>query len=334
MINKIIPHGAVDCTNHPLGRWFNQYDYKSDTALTISAKATGLPFGCSIPNGDVQVPQWMVDAVVSDCIADMNGISANIYEDLGQAAEPFRLYVGTYRAIILLYLSARAGKWNYVRQWFSQNVGTDIPRAIGNGWLMYFYGIKPLISTLDTLVEQSKPRDCYYVSRARRRISVPSKDYTTAGGWVRGVSTVDVSAQCQLMATVSIDADTSYYRKLGITGHPSDALVTAWALTPWSFVVDWILPVEQFLRSLVWMPTLKYEGGFVGRRHYGGGTLSDPWPWSGSFPYQGAIPKVTHQVRFYQRKTYPYRVPTVGLNMRFMLNSNQIKSAAALLVTR
>lgn len=334
MINKLVPGGAVECDNRHGVNSASRYYYKSESSVGVSVISNvSLPFGCSIANGQVSVPLYLQDEAIAAAIQEMNGISTNIYEDLGQAAEPMKLYVGTYRTIILLYLSARAGRWKYVRQ-VLRKLGSDVPRSIGNGWLMYFYGVRPLMSTLETLVEENKPRNRSYVVRQRRGISCPMLDYVTHGDGVVSSASADVSVQCQLMADIEISADMSYYYRLGITGNPSDALVTAWALAPWSFVVDWILPVEQFLLSLTWVPGVKYQGGFVGRRHRGDATYYDDHPWSGPRPYVGTLPSHRHMVRFYQRVYYPYSVPQVGLNMRFRLNFNQIISAAALIATR
>lgn len=333
MINKIIPGGSVNCDNVAGKPSPSRYFYRSDIACTVDVKSnSSLPYGCDIANGQVFVPAWMEDAVIADCIQQMNGIAANIYEDLGQAAEPLKLYVGTYRTIILLYLSARAGKWNHVRRELSK-LGSDIPRSIGNGWLMYFYGIKPMISTLEELVKRDEPKFGSFEVRSRREISESCLGYLNVGSGVFGGGSVKVQAQAQFRAEYAVTSNLSFYWRMGITGQPADALVTAWALAPWSFVVDWILPVEQFLLSLVWSPALTYQGGFVGRRHAGGGNLIDNQPWFGP-PYTGSLPRYVHQVRFYQRKAYPFRVPPVGLNMRFTLNRNQIISAAALIVTR
>ena len=152
MINKIVPGGAVDCDNvygFPTG---NRYFYKSDSSCTVSVKGgPALPFGSDVGNGQVGVPAWLRDAAIADALSQMSGISANIYEDLGQAAEPFKLYVATYRAIILTYLSARAGQWKYVKRVLRKFGSTPI-RSLGNSWLMYFYGVRPLLSTLETLI--------------------------------------------------------------------------------------------------------------------------------------------------------------------------------------
>lgn len=334
MINKLVPGGAVRCDNRHGRNGASRYYYKSEssTGMGVISNAS-LPFGCSIVNGQVLVPGYLEDRAIANAIQEMNGITANIYEDLGQAAEPIKLYVDTYRTIIILWLSARAGHWKYVRRALKK-LGSDIPRSIGNGWLMYFYGVRPLISTLEALVEQNKPRSKSYVVRQRQSVAHPMLAYVTHGDGVVSGASAEISVQCQLMADIEISADMSYYYRLGITGNPNDALVTAWALAPWSFVVDWILPVEQFLLSLMWVPGVKYQGGFVGRRHYGNASYIDDHPWAGPRPYEGSLPRHNHQVRFYQRIVYPYTVPSVGLNMRFTLNSNQIISAAALIATR
>lgn len=335
MISRVVGLNSVDATNVGQTPSSNRYDYWSGKSLTNEVRASNLPYGTSIPNGKVGVPEWMVDRVVANALADMNGIEANILEDLGQLRGTGKLMLETYRTICLTYLAARAGRFSELRKHFAR-LGNTLPRKLGNGWLMYFYGIKPLMGTIEALARNDKPKTRTYTARSRCEISEPLRNWLGSSYiWMSTSSSVKVQTQCELRATLRLGSNQGErWRRLGITGDPTDLLVTAWALQPYSFVLDWLMPVEQFLRSLVWSPSLIYQGGYVGRRHFGDGVVTDYAPWSGYWPYHKVLPKFKVQVRFYQRVTYPYRVPTVGLNIRLTLNSNQIISAAALIATR
>lgn len=320
MISRLVPGGPTDCKN-------NLYRYTSDLALTVSLLS--YPPGCSIPNGQCTVPGWMTDQVIQGAIAKMQGIEANILEDLGQLKQTGQLVADLFTTICTLYRDARKGFWWKVRRALREK-GHNIPRHIANGWLMYFYGIKPLVATMSTLCQGGKPRIGNYRARSRVTVAVNPGNYTTAGYWVQWSGKAEVQAQCQVAARVRMSGDLDAWTKLGITEDSfTDAVVTAWALYPYSFVVDWIIPVEKFLRTRSWSPTLEYQGGFVGQRHEVAAQFTDDWPWSGK-RYSGELPNGRLLVKFYRRETYPYQVPTSALNIRLTLNRNQMISAVAL----
>lgn len=321
MISRLVPGGNVDASN-------GQYRYKSDTSLTVGVIEN--PQGCSVPNGAVSSPLWMRDQAIMKAKAEMLEISANILEDLGQLRQTGQLVVDIFTTICALYRDARKGAWWKVRRALKEK-GVNIPRHIANGWLMYFYGIKPLIGTIDALCSSEVPRNKTMTVRKRIETAVSPRSYTNAGWWVDFGGEAKIQVQCQLSASVKLSGNLAYWQNLGLTSSAAtDVVVTAWALAPYSFVVDWILPVELFLRTRVWAPFLEYQGGFVGTRHYAKSRFTDKWPWSGTYPYGGALPNGSLEIRFYRRETYPYFLPPSALSFDLRLSSTQITSAVAL----
>lgn len=323
MITRLVPGGNVDCSN-------GAYQYKADTSITVGLNMT--PHGCNVPKARVVAPLWMRDTAIMEARAEMLEISANIFEDLAQLRKTGELVVDIFTTILALYRDARKGFWWKVRRALAQK-GVNIPRHIANGWLMYFYGIKPLIGTIDAICDSEKPRFRRLTVRKRKEITVDARGYTNAGYWVDFSGDAKIQVQCQLSAAIKLAGDLAYWQNLGLTSSSlTDAVVTAWALVPYSFVVDWVLPVEMFLRTRSWAPFLEYQGGFVGTRHYVKSRFTDKWPWSGDWPYQGTLPHGNIDVRFYKREAYPYFVPPSALSIRLTLSSTQIASAVALAI--
>lgn len=293
-----------------------------------------LAHGSNFANGSVGCPSWMIDKVVADARSELNGLSANILEDLGQLQSTGAMIADIVRIMADLFLACRKGQFKYVRRALKR-LGSNVPRRVANGWLMYFYGVKPLVSTIDALAAKAEPIMKTWTVRKRATLALDPRGFTTAGAWMKVAGTATQQAQCQLTAKIKLDGNTRYWANLGLTSSLwTDAAVTAWALVPYSFVFDWFIPTEQFLRNLSWSPFLEYQGGFVGKRQTADAKIEDIWPESGQPPWVGGLPLYRLQVRCYQRITYPYSVPSVNLSIRLTLNSNQIISAAALLVTR
>lgn len=322
MIAKIVPGGSVDC-------WNNTYSLKSNTA---AGHLNDFPHGSEISGGKVGCPAWMIDKVILDAKADMQMLDANILEDLGQLRETGVMIAKLCNTVINLFAMAKAGSWGHMRRLLSYKYGVNLPRSVARGWLVYFYGIKPLISTIEALIEGQEPM--YKTFSVRKRVSqnVSALPYFNGNYWHVCSGSAKIQAQCELTARIKLSGNLSSWQNLGLTSSSlTDAVVTAYALVPYSFVFDWLIPIESWLRTLVWSPFLEYQGGYTGKRHYANVQVKDLWPWSGNWPYSGQLPSFALAVRFYQRTTYPFTVPGVTLGIRLSLSPTQILSASALL---
>jgi hypothetical protein len=122
--------------------------------------------------------------------------------------------------------------------------GNNVPRK----WLELQYGWKPLLNDVygaASALEQRQKGDWRVTAKATR-----SEDHRTTksfGGY--GASTcgaeASVSVFARLDALPSNEAIISL-SSLGVT----NPLSVAWELVPFSFVVDWMLPIGSFLNSL------------------------------------------------------------------------------------
>jgi hypothetical protein len=168
MIGKIIP-GTCDAYN-------NVYCIQSDV---WAGSLASNPFGCQWSTGGVSVPSWMETKVVLDALAEMTQIEANILEDLGQLKQTGELIRSIYNTIVNGFRLARDGLWKNLRRLW-RSVGVNTPRTVGNGWLVYFYGIKPLISTIEALAKAAKP--LYRTLKVRKRVStnVPARTFLSS----------------------------------------------------------------------------------------------------------------------------------------------------------
>lgn len=321
MIAKVVPGGGAYCFN-------NFYNYKADG---YAEGVSWNPHGSQIFSGFVGCPTWMTDKVILDALADMNQLDANILEDLGQLRETGKMIADIFRLMVDLFRMAKAGAWSALRKAL-RGAGVSVPRNVAKGWLVYFYGIKPLVSTIEALVAADEPLFKTFSVRKRVSQNVSALPYFNGSYWHQFSGSAKIQAQCEISASIKLASNLATWQRLGLTSSRlTDVVVTAYALVPYSFVLDWFIPIEAWLRSLVWSPFLEYQGGYTGKRHYVHGSVKNMWPWSGSWPYSGVLPEFTLMVRFYQRTTYPYKVPSAALGIRLSLSPTQIVSASALL---
>jgi hypothetical protein len=123
-------------------------------------------------------------------------------------------------------------------------------KDIADQWLSLQYGWKPLISDIYGLCEDLHKR---YVSDNLNRVKVSAKIKekkaspevwsTFAGTISRGQ--VITQAIVSYMCRARLDEHIATLAALGVT----NPLEVAWEVTPWSFVVDWFLPVGRYIEQ-------------------------------------------------------------------------------------
>lgn len=145
------------------------------------------------------------------------------------------------------------------------------PKAVANLYLQYIYGVVPLMQdvygALD-LMKTSAKKDLliHSVGRSKREPNVSDKT-------VRNVSNeattklvnVKVTDRVNSHIWARIDPNYSGTRALNQLGLLNPASL-AWELVPWSFVIDWVLPIGSVLQALTAPAGLIFVSGSVARK--------------------------------------------------------------------
>lgn len=154
----------------------------------------------------------------------------------------------------------------------------SIPRLLGwrtpgkgfaNSWLAYQYGWRPLMSDIHGLHAEFQkglalqPQTLVSSSRASSTDQVvlspggvyPYSDVATL------IGKRECAAECCITYKVS-DASVARLSGLGLLNPAS----IAWELVPWSFVVDWFIPVGTFLEALTSTAGLTFVTGSLSKR--------------------------------------------------------------------
>lgn len=117
-------------------------------------------------------------------------------------------------------------------------------KTAGSLWLEYWFGWKPLISDIHGALDviQGVPKAA--IRRTFRESGSSSYQYrTTSPGYAESRSwTVIVKYTCNVDVT---NADLFKANQLGLV----NPATVAWEVVPFSFLVDWFLPVSRFLES-------------------------------------------------------------------------------------
>jgi hypothetical protein len=229
----------------------------------------------------------------------------------------------------------------------------DVPLTASSAWLAYSYAIRPLISDVNGAIEQldqgyRKAGPHLTKIRSGRNFSTSEGSYGQASVWAREPAAagqppnpyrlypsvtqgeiVQYTGSAVAVAVYRVDNPlTATLDQVGLT----NPLNVAWELVPFSFVVDWFLPVGDYLQSIVPPQGVTLVSGYTYVKVKGH---------TETFTYQAArpgYPKATFQTMTTD-EVIKLRVkvgswssfPTTKLDATFALTGNQTASAFALL---
>lgn len=243
-------------------------------------------------------------------------------------------------------LAIRRGKYRHAVELFGRKVPSrnslfknDVkpsPTNLSNHWLEFSYGWRPLLQDVYGACEHLA--DSFYRNPPVRfvsRIQIDSDMPRDKVGFMtsfpyfdifesdRNVVTYQIVVYCKVEDTFAQQAS-----QLGLT----NPLLLGWELLPYSFVVDWFLPVGDYLQRLTATQGLVFHSGtesYRQTRTYGISSLStrkDVGYWNGSMLEQSIVE--TRKQRFVL-STFP-KPPTPRLQKDFLGVSRSLSGLALL----
>lgn len=178
-------------------------------------------------------------------VLKIQAFGTNMIEIYRTRKETIDMVTSTVKKLTYIYKSIRQRNFRNACNLMGISYRKPSKRNHNNppgAWLEYTYGWSPLVSDMYVVLNQTFPELRHYVfSRQRETLSLllgeDSNKITKYEGQIR------VSASCEVVVNDSTVKAISYY---GID-NPSLAL---WEAMPYSFIVDWFLPVGDYLQSL------------------------------------------------------------------------------------
>jgi hypothetical protein len=197
--------------------------------------------------------------------------------------------------------------------------GVSRKRQFSNNWLEYHFGWVPMIQDIGAAVHtlQSPVPDRHIFASSKGRFSADTGYWPSTLPPYGGTSTHEVyelSARTGVTVRIS-NPDLFLANQLGFT----NPLAVAWEVVPFSFVVDWLIPIGDFLSAMTATLGLTLVNGYtsLGCRH-SVDQYSSTYVWNG-------VKDVLTQVRraglgWWTSRTlgalsaYPSLRPTIGLS--------------------
>jgi len=178
----------------------------------------------------------------------------NLAQAMGERRQTMNLITENCKRVVALARAIKHADWHYLKTTY--DAGTDrfrrslervpIDKRLSMYWLEYQYGWKPLLQDIhgatDLLADHFSKDRWVHQARGRARAKQESK---TQSLYVN--TTLREETVTKLCVRHSLNSEDR--AALSQTGIDNPALL-AWELLPYSFVVDWFLPVGNYLEAL------------------------------------------------------------------------------------
>lgn len=215
---------------------------------------------------DSQVPADLVNEAVTDCLLKLRDQKVNLGQALAEGRDTVKLVTNNAKRINdLLSGAARRNP----SQWF-RGVAESMKgnwKNIPGYYLEHIYGVQPLLSDIDGACQElarilnRNPDPFITVTGNKSRVE-PIYAYHQEGQWAnlreRGSSKLSVSVGVTASVPNWVMRD---FDRLGLT----NLMTVAWERVPYSHVIDWVLPVGNWLSALDVGNYLTFVNGFVTR---------------------------------------------------------------------
>lgn len=233
---------TVDDARHPT--WGVNVD-------TVDSAYTGLP--------NVNLNQR--NRAVSEALLKVNDQKINLGVMMGEARKTLSMVTNRIRTLVAFYKALRRGNLRYAYYVVTgRSIGVSSGRTAAELYLELQYGWRPLIDDVYGGAEQIRKglRENSLLFSVERTVTDPVNPEGFFGptGSLITEGTAKESYRVKLWGCVT-DEFLSGASTLGLI----NPATIAWELTPYSFVIDWLLPIGNWLDSLTASIGVKFIAG-------------------------------------------------------------------------
>lgn len=237
------------------------YRYKGDGGDS----SHGMPrlYGVSILGNEcrVNVSANTLNRARSEALAKLGQGDFSIGLALAESRMTVNLLAKTLLKLSQAIFHARRGRWSRAGKILGLRGWKD-SKSLSDSWLEYQYGFKPLINDVYSLQEAAKEGflkedQLFKVTRQVTESLDPHVVFLNKPSWFWLSGRLEEVAKVAYYQKID-DAHLAAYTSLGCT---NPALIV-WELVPFSFVIDWVVPVGVWLEGISATQGLKFVSGY------------------------------------------------------------------------
>lgn len=207
----------------------------------------------------------------TEALAKFQSAKLNIGSSLAEAGETIGALAGTVKTIIDIILDVYHGRWTKLAKRFKLHP-SYYPSTGANAWLAYKFGLQPLVNDLQGLMEAAqaailKKNMLLHVRRTVKEQGFPNEEVIpiflpSYWQWAHATGKIERSACCCIWAKIN-DSTKATLGKYGL--NPPAML---WEALSFSWLIDYMIPIGNFLSALGAPVGLTFLGGTITTRVY------------------------------------------------------------------
>lgn len=230
------------------------------------------------------IPEGMRNEAITKSLNKLADQKVNLGENLATLHQVLQLLThptGSLASLVHeLYVVGKSKKfWPYLRMSARDLRRFSFTGAAASEYLKYVYGWKPLMQDVHGLIELAKGSSgkslLLHASQTARSQtkSRPKKVKDISGNRTIQVGGYDIKTLVRSSLWAEIDPNYSGSRAINQLGLLNPASLF-WELVPFSFVVDWVLPIGPVLQALTAPAGLRFVDGSISSRVSASGDYS------------------------------------------------------------
>lgn len=200
-------------------------------------------------------------------VEKVNGISVNLYDMYRTRKEAIDMITKRVMQLVNAVRAVKAGKWRSFKKSLHLNKRLKKPRAFGASfsrtWLEHSYGWVPLLSDIYHIIDQTfEPPKIQAKARSKGQAESTKTGYSREPYFGYGTESVFAKYSNTMQVDITVDIPAlqaaSQYGVL-------NPLAVAWEAVPFSFVVDWFVPIGTYIEQLNNYAGLKFSNFYETR---------------------------------------------------------------------
>lgn len=231
------------------------------TAVAVVLRNSGNPLWSDLGALSFSWPTNAYNRTVTEALLKLKDAKGDLGTNLATARQTYELLVGNAQKLWSLLIAMKHGNYGAMPRILGLNHPKRALRSASSWWLEYQYGVKPLVQDIydlrSLLEEQLKPA---LLVAGRRTVAEP---YSRSGKGNSGSNAITYTDRCKTSVRTQLYGRLSdqFQRDVARCGL-SNPLSIAWELTPWSFFIDWSLPIGSVIEALDATRGLTFVGGW------------------------------------------------------------------------
>jgi hypothetical protein len=222
----------------------------------------------------------MRNKAITNALLDFADQKAGLGENLATLSQVLGLITKPGGSLVKLVKEIAEVKrnrkfWPYLRK-SARDIRRNGLNEVASQYLTYVYGWKPLMQDIYGTMEvakqaAAKPLILHASTKAHEQTQSSEREYMFVSENTRAIATgMDIDTLVRASLYARVDPDYQGLRALNQLGllNPVSLL---WELVPYSFVVDWVLPIGPVLQALTAPAGLTFVNGSISSRVKAGG---------------------------------------------------------------